>query len=373
MGDVAAMANDEFLKYTAAEHARKVDELREKFRITTEFAEVALEGSDGNQEKAAEGIARILERRRVAKEEAGRLKRLGKPTELKASEGGRGFFFATDRKLKSVAIAVGLVLAVSWTVQWVAYALPYWKGDSYHDAGFFQVCGIVDFGYDPVKNNLVVANRYPRICESVETYADRFIPIFNNYTQSYPQAQEWQRNAQYAIKLIVASRWLEGLSTAADMFFGLFALYFVVHPSRDDRRNARNWYYAIAGIALAPLLCIIDSAMSFSNFLNLGIGVFNYNTQEYFYFSGDAIYVCTGLDTFVQYFFLYWGSKYQFKISKEIRLREEQAQAIELQQAETGEIGISTQDSDGEVGVIEIKTDPRSNTLSNGNEELREN
>ncbi|KAJ3072365.1 hypothetical protein HDU99_002206, partial [Rhizoclosmatium hyalinum] len=183
-------------------------------------------------------------------------------------------------------------------------------------------CGNTDLVYNNTSTMLEPGTLYPWKCEPVDDYADRFIASLDKYSQ-YPPAQAIQKDAKEGKSLIIVSRWLEAASTLADMYFGLFSLYLIVYPKMDDRINSRNWYIAAAGVALAPSLCLIDSVLTFNNFYKLGVGYFNVDRQTLFYFSGDAIWAGTALDIFLQYWFLYWASSYQFKLSKAIREREQ--------------------------------------------------
>ncbi|KAJ3072366.1 hypothetical protein HDU99_002207 [Rhizoclosmatium hyalinum] len=298
----------------------KVTYLMEKYKVTRRLAAAAVENGKYGTVDAETGLKSILERRQQKKIQ---IENFAKAGEKKASEGGRGYWFATDRKLKTVAAIVAFILIVSWTAQWVAFALPYWKGDEYHTAGLFQACGNTDLVYDPKSTQLQPGPLYSWKCEPIDDYADRFIANLEKF-QMYDAAKRYLDEAKQGKPLITVSRYLEASSTAADMYFGLFSLYLIVYPKMDDRINARNWYLAVFGVSLAPALCIIDSVLTFDNFKKLGVGLFNFDQQTSFYFSGDAIWVCTAIDIFLQYFFLYWAAKYQYKISKEIRDREEQ-------------------------------------------------
>ncbi|KAJ3285563.1 hypothetical protein HDU79_007244 [Rhizoclosmatium sp. JEL0117] len=293
--------------------------LMEKYRVSRRLAETAVQNGKYGVVDAETGLKSILERRAQVKKDQEKITRTG---EKLASQGGRGHWFATDRKLKTVAAIVAFILVVSWTAQWVAYALPYWKGDQYHVAGLFQACGNTDLVYNKTSTMLEPGPLYPWKCEPVDDYADRFIASLDKYSQ-YPPAQAIQKDAKEGKSLIVVSRWIEASSTAADMYFGLFSLYLIVYPKMDDRINSRNWYIAVAGVSLAPALCIIDSVLTFNNFQKLGIGYFNFDRQTSFYFSGDAIWVGTALDVVLQYWFLYWASTYQYKLSKAVREKEE--------------------------------------------------
>ncbi|KAJ3002989.1 UNVERIFIED_CONTAM: hypothetical protein HDU68_005922 [Siphonaria sp. JEL0065] len=308
--------------------ANKVAQVVAAVGCTENTAEKALGLADGSVAGAITGLRARANRMQQKRAIAEVYSRAG---EAKPSEGGRGFFFATDKKLKTVAWIIGGIMMLSWAAQWVAFALPYWKGDQYHHAGLFQVCGNTDFIYNPSIGDIEPGpQKAIWTCEPIEEYADRFISTFDNHTDR--AATEWKSNARHAKGLFAVSRWLEALSTAADMVFGLYSLHVIINPTNDDRQNARNWYYAAAGVSLAPLLAIIDSTLCYANFSLIGIGRFNYDRQTLFWFSGDVLYIGTGLDVFLQFLFLYWGSAYQFKISKAIRVKEEQERVVLEQQ-----------------------------------------
>ncbi|KAJ3117179.1 hypothetical protein HK100_000884 [Physocladia obscura] len=119
-------------------------------------------------------------------------------------------------------VAVAFVLIISWTTHWVGYALPYWKGDVYRTAGFFQVCGDCDFFYVPETDLTKPGRRYNWTCEPVEAWANRFKAVFENYTET-----TWCQEAGPAKTLVIARRWLEGISSALDMIFGVASIWMV--------------------------------------------------------------------------------------------------------------------------------------------------
>ncbi|KAJ3140932.1 hypothetical protein HK100_008114 [Physocladia obscura] len=215
-----------------------------------------------------------------------------------------GHFWVTDR----VIIRTGILA----------------KGDVYHTAGFFQVCGNCDFVYVPETDLIKPGRRYNWTCEPVEEWADRFKAVFENYTET-----TWYQEAGPAKTLVVASRWLEGISTALDMIFGITSIWMVMYPERNERKNRRNFFFAVAGIMLAPALTIIDSQLSKT---------------------WDALYIATALDLVLQISFLNWGIRRNFALTKASKLNAEAG----AHDAGDSEVGVTEDNRDKDFENIEL-------------------
>ncbi|KAI8618926.1 hypothetical protein BC830DRAFT_1216307, partial [Chytriomyces sp. MP71] len=52
-----------------------------------------------------------------------------------------------DMTIRWVGFIAFIILFSSWTTQWVAFALPYWKSDKYHNAGLFSICSHAEWEF----------------------------------------------------------------------------------------------------------------------------------------------------------------------------------------------------------------------------------
>ncbi|KAJ3015399.1 UNVERIFIED_CONTAM: hypothetical protein HDU68_012754 [Siphonaria sp. JEL0065] len=88
-----------------------------------------------------------------------------------------------DRKIVFVGLAVLAILLCSWTAQWIAFAMPYWRGDQYQTAGLFQICGTNDYVYKNVTRpnaesitdvELAPGPTHPFQCQTIAEYIEGF-------------------------------------------------------------------------------------------------------------------------------------------------------------------------------------------------------
>ncbi|KAJ3016566.1 UNVERIFIED_CONTAM: hypothetical protein HDU68_012153 [Siphonaria sp. JEL0065] len=207
-----------------------------------------------------------------------------------------------DKPLIRAGIACFVVMMLSWALQWVAYALPYWRGDIYHHGGFFEICGDRDFDFNFATGLFESGRPTNWTCTSVEEYADKIGKLFINDTVRYNEVM-------HAKNLIGVSKILEALSTIVDMFFGLTTIWAITFPHQQSKNQLSSIYFCIFGVALAPVLCIIDMVFQFHYWEVLGIGSFNYDQQTGMYFSGDVSVVATAVDLIIQLWFMNYGIK----------------------------------------------------------------
>ncbi|KAI8618058.1 hypothetical protein BC830DRAFT_32158 [Chytriomyces sp. MP71] len=189
-----------------------------------------------------------------------------------------------DMKIRWVGLAAFIVLFCSWTTQWVAFALPYWKADKYHNAGLFTVCSHVEWEfvnvtriYCPEKNDPNFATYQcfdPSIpgafiettqelqpgspiekCQSINDYVDDFKKLV--CVPPY-ESQHYCFYAENSKRYIIRSRWFEAISTCLDMTFGITTLIFMIWPDKEPKKNVRNGIIALIGIFLTPWPTVID-------------------------------------------------------------------------------------------------------------------
>ncbi|KAJ3283973.1 hypothetical protein HDU79_008616 [Rhizoclosmatium sp. JEL0117] len=207
------------------------------------------------------------------------------------------------------SIIIFFLLCCSWSAQWAAFALPYWRGDDYHIGGLFQICGDRDFIYNPNTTNIVPGPPYPWKCEPFDDYVTRFQSIFPR------QDMEWYVQAGSARKLIVVSRWFEALTTAMDMVFGATTIWAVIYPNVDPKQQRRNMVYALIGICLTPTFAVVDSFIQNSYWADIGVGIFNQNIQTFLYASGDISWISSAVDFALQIGFLIYGIRRQYVLA----------------------------------------------------------
>ncbi|KAJ3027256.1 UNVERIFIED_CONTAM: hypothetical protein HDU68_004171 [Siphonaria sp. JEL0065] len=255
-----------------------------------------------------------------------RIEQLELETELPATAKGQ-YYVVTDKKLRTSAIAVAVLLVISWGLQWSGYILPYWRGDEYHSGGLFQVCGTADFTYNPATQLIEPTFHHPWRCESLADYISSFKAIFVNHTES-----DWYKEIDGASKMIVISRWFEAGAIVMNMAFGATTLWTVVYPNTNEEVQRKHMYMAIWGILLGPMFCIVDSVLQFGYWQKLGVGFFNHNINTFFFYSGDVLWVTTMFDVILELRFLDWG------LRREARLKKEAAQVAEEVVADVGDV-----------------------------------
>ncbi|KAJ3277989.1 hypothetical protein HDU76_010086, partial [Blyttiomyces sp. JEL0837] len=189
-----------------------------------------------------------------------------------------------DKVIVKWAIVVLIILVISWTAQWVGFALPYWRSDQYHNGGLFQICGSYNWKFDP----------------SAQSGAGTIIPVSK-------ASDHWCNDAKDAADRIGISRGFEATSTVMSMVFGTTTLWFVVFPDKDPAVASRNGVLALIGIFLTPWLCVIDFFISVNYWDHIGVGYFEQDGNNFLAAAGQMLIACTFVDLVVQYSFLRWG------------------------------------------------------------------
>ncbi|KAJ1552413.1 hypothetical protein HK405_011419 [Cladochytrium tenue] len=229
-----------------------------------------------------------------------------------------GLFLVGDKLIRIWSIITLCGLLVSWTAQWVAYVLPFWRGDSYHHGGFFQVCGTVDFYFNASANeglgqlSLNLSHPHPEVCVPTQQYCDGFYDMLLDgiaLAGERPAKYEgWLEEAAGAFPRILASRAFEALGTAFSMIFGTTTLMMVVLPTTSPRINNINGVIALIGIILTPWFAAIDLFISVSTWDWIGVGL--YSDSHNVLAAGGQLAIGTSIfDFLVQFSFLLWGSR----------------------------------------------------------------
>ncbi|KAJ3120415.1 hypothetical protein HK100_012806 [Physocladia obscura] len=200
------------------------------------------------------------------------------------------------------AVIIFLLLICSWTAQWVAFAIPYWRGDQYHVGGLFEICGDRDFIFNNVTNRIYPTIKTNWTCQPFADYVDNFQQLFAAQPDS-----DWYIQSGAAKKMIVVSRWFEALTTSMDMIFGVTTIWAVVYPHVDFAQQKKNMIFALIGIILTPSFAVIDSFIQNSYWASIGVGIFNTNVQTFLYASGDISWISSAIDFALQAGFLIWG------------------------------------------------------------------
>ncbi|KAJ3074912.1 hypothetical protein HDU98_009881 [Podochytrium sp. JEL0797] len=211
-----------------------------------------------------------------------------------------------DKVMIRTAIVVFVLLCLSWSSQWAAFIMPYWRGDQYHIGGLFQICGNRDFTYNATTSRIYPTIKTEWNCKSFEEYVDKFQTLFPDHNS------DWYVQAGSAKKLIVVSRWFEAITTAMDMVFGVTTIWAVVYPHMDPKKQRTNMIFAIIGICLTPSFAVIDSFIQNSYWASIGVGIYNTDIQTFLYASGDISWIASAVDFALQLGFLIWGIRRQY-------------------------------------------------------------
>ncbi|KAJ3221029.1 hypothetical protein HDU81_010933 [Chytriomyces hyalinus] len=211
-----------------------------------------------------------------------------------------------NKTIIKAGLIVLMILLCSWTAQFVAFALPNWRGDRYHNGGLFQVCGTADLVYVP-SNRSLVANpntTRPYSCQPIGEYVDTFktwvcLPGL--------QDNEFCTQADHALHQLYISRWFQALTTILDMGFGFTTIAFMFWPDREPKKSMRNGWIALIGIILAPWFCLIDLFLQNSYWDMIGVGYFDRDARNFLHGASQASIITSSLDLIVQFGFLQWA------------------------------------------------------------------
>ncbi|KAI8622630.1 hypothetical protein BC830DRAFT_1162717 [Chytriomyces sp. MP71] len=213
-----------------------------------------------------------------------------------------------DRAVIKMGIVVFCILFCSWSAQWAAFALPYWRGDKYHTGGLFQICGTQDLKYVPSNHSLVADPSpnatYPYRCQGVSEYVATFktwVCLPGNEDNDFCQ------RADAASGQIHVSRWFEALTTVLDMIFGLTTIGFMIWPDRNPKASLRNGWIALAGIIATPWFCLVDLFLQNSYWDFIGVGFFDQDARNFLHGASQATIATSCLDFAVQFAFLQWA------------------------------------------------------------------
>ncbi|KAI8618796.1 hypothetical protein BC830DRAFT_890737 [Chytriomyces sp. MP71] len=211
-----------------------------------------------------------------------------------------------DRTIVWAGVGVFCILFCSWTAQWVAFALPNWRGDQYHTGGLFQICGTQDLLFNPQTDSLM-PNPAPNAthsyrCQSIQEYASDL----QSWTCGYGD-----NDACNAARLlpgqITASRWFESATTVLDMIFGVTTISFMLWPDRSPKKSLRNGWIALLGIILTPWMCLIDLFIQNGYWDRVGVGLFDSDVRNFLHGAAQATIATSTIDFAVQFGFLQWA------------------------------------------------------------------
>ncbi|KAI8619693.1 hypothetical protein BC830DRAFT_1103004 [Chytriomyces sp. MP71] len=211
-----------------------------------------------------------------------------------------------DRAVIKMGIVVFCILFCSWTGQWVAFALPNWRGDKYHNGGLFQICGTQDLMYIP-SNRTIAPNpnaTYPYRCQDIHGYVDTFKSWVCLPGQ---EDNEFCKRADGARDQLMVSRWFEALTTTFDVVFGVTTITFMLWPDRDPKKSLRNGWIALIGIIATPWFCLVDLFLQNSYWDFIGVGYFNQDARTFLHGASQATIATSTIDLFVQFVFLQWA------------------------------------------------------------------
>ncbi|KAI8615085.1 hypothetical protein BC830DRAFT_324756 [Chytriomyces sp. MP71] len=254
-----------------------------------------------------------------------------------------------DRVIVWAGVAVLAVLFCSWTAQWVAFALPYWRADKYHNGGLFQICGTQDLAYDPNVDDLVantsLASFHPYRCQTVKEYADDltlwacnreyFVPLKNTTKPlerrgkgggaftSGPSGpfdstdNDFCAASKLVANQIFASRLFEAGTTCLDMIFGVTTVAFMLFPDKHEKKSTRNGMLALVGIILTPWMCVIDLFIQNGYWDRIGVGLFNKDARGFLSGAAQTTIATSTIDLFIQFGFLQWAThRHGWKLAK---------------------------------------------------------
>ncbi|KAJ1545499.1 hypothetical protein HK405_007890, partial [Cladochytrium tenue] len=235
------------------------------------------------------------------------------------ADGRASFFLVGDKMIRKWCIVTFCGLFVSWTVQWVAYGLPFWRGDDYHHGGFFQVCGTTDLYFNASANNGAgeiypnLTSVHPETCVPTQQYCDDFYNMLvagvELFDGNWDKTSLWREEALQAFPRILSSRAFEALGTLFSMIFGTTTIMMVILPTTSPRINNINGVIALIGIFLTPWFALIDLFISINTWDYIGVGYFNLNGVTFLYVGGQLAIATSIFDFVVQFSFLWWGSR----------------------------------------------------------------
>ncbi|KAJ1545498.1 hypothetical protein HK405_007889 [Cladochytrium tenue] len=235
------------------------------------------------------------------------------------ADGKASFFLVGDKLIRKWSIIVLCGLLLSWTAQWVAYGLPYWRGDDYHHGGFFQVCGTTDLYFNASAKNGAgeiypnLTSVHPETCIPTKQYCDDFYNMLLDgvaqYNGDLNKVSIWLSQAEQAFPRILSSRAFEALGTLFSMIFGTTTIMMVILPTTSPRVNNINGVIALIGIFLTPWFALIDLFISINTWDYIGVGYFDTNGVTFLYVGGQLAIATSIFDFLVQFAFLWWGAR----------------------------------------------------------------
>ncbi|KAJ3317634.1 hypothetical protein HDU76_001107 [Blyttiomyces sp. JEL0837] len=192
--------------------------------------------------------------------------------------------FTKDPVIRKISFAALGILIISWAVSFVAFAIPYWRGDQWNHGGLFQICGTGDVILDPTigggAGGWVINNTHPLQCKSLNEYCDRILkvtePLLKIENGYY---SHFHNDAARACTEIHAGLYLEVLRISLSIFAGIGTFYFICFPTPDPKRASTT-----------------------------GVGYFDKSSQAYMGVSSQLVVATMTVDVFVQYLYLRWGT-----------------------------------------------------------------